>query len=49
MESKESKERGKQLEELECKFKSDNESPVEEGMVSKSQDVLDVAAQSKSK
>ena len=43
--SKESRERGKQLEELEHKFEPDNESPAEEDMVSKSQDTLDAAAQ----
>ena len=44
-ESKEARERGKQLEELEHKFESDNESPTEEDTVSKSQDTLDAAAQ----
>ena len=43
--SKEGKERGKQLEELECKFESDNKSPAEEDTVSKSQDVFDAVAQ----
>ena len=44
-ENKESKERGKQLEELERQFYSENESPAKEDAVSKSQDVIDAAAQ----
>ena len=43
-ESQESKDRGKQLEELECKFESDNYSPGNEDTVSKSQDILDAAS-----
>ena len=44
-ESKESKERGKQLEELERQFDSDNESLAEEDTVSISQNVINAAAQ----
>ena len=45
LESKESKGRGKQLEELEHHFDTDNESPGEEDTVSKRQDEKDAAAQ----
>ena len=44
-ESQESKDQGKQLEELECKFESDNDSLSDEDIVSKEQDVKDAAAQ----
>ena len=44
-ESQESKDWGKQLEELECKFESDNNSPSDKDIVSKEQDVKDAAAQ----
>ena len=43
-ESQESKDRGKQLEELECMFESDDNSPGDEDTVSKSQDILDAAS-----
>ena len=45
LESKESEERGKQLEELERQFESDNDFPAEEDTVSKSQGVMDAVAQ----
>ena len=44
-ESQESKDRGKQLEELERKFQSDKDSPSDEDTVSKEQDIKDAAAQ----
>ena len=44
-ESKESKECGKQLEELEHHFNTDNESPGEEDTISKNQDKKDAAEQ----
>ena len=44
-ESKESKERGQQLEELEHHFDTKEESPAEEDMVTKKEDEKDAAAQ----
>ena len=44
-ESKELKEHEKQLEELECHFDTDNESPGEDNAVSEKQDEKDVADQ----
>ena len=43
-ESQDSKDRGKQLEELEHKFKSDNNSLGNNDTVSRSQDILDAAS-----
>ena len=43
--SQESKERGKQLEELKCHFDADEESPANEGTMSKADDKKDAAAQ----
>ena len=45
LESKESKEHGKQLEELECHFDTNNELPEEEDTVLKKQDKKDTADQ----
>ena len=45
LESKELKECGKQLEELECHFKTNNELPGKEDTVSKKQDETDAADQ----
>ena len=44
LESQESKDRAQQLEELEQKFESDNDSPADEDTVTKEQDVQDAAA-----
>ena len=44
-ESQESKDRAQQLEELERKFESDNDSPADEDAITKEQDVQDAAAQ----
>ena len=44
-ESQESKDWGKQLEELKCNFESDNNSPSDEDIMSKKQDIKDAAAQ----
>ena len=43
-ESQESKDRAQQLEELERKFESDNDSPTDEDAVTKEQDIQDAAA-----
>ena len=43
-ESQESKDRAQQLEELEQKFKSDNDSPADEDAVTKEHDIQDAAA-----
>ena len=44
-ESQESKDRGKQLEDLKCHFDTDKESPSKEDTMSKADDEKDVAAQ----
>ena len=44
-ESQESKDRAQQLEDLEWKFESDNDSPADEDAITKEQDVQDAAAQ----